>query len=238
MLTKAEGIVLKTTKYSESSVIASVFTRQGGLKSFIVSGVRSTKNKAKGNIFQALQILELDYYDHPTKSIYRIKEYRPAHIYIHLYTDMIRQSIAVFALEAVSKCIVEHEQNEPLYDFFKQFLLDIESQKIALKTAPQYFLIQICNILGFQPFSDAEYEEKPYFNFEAGTFEKEIAFQQIVLDRKETLLFYQFLNNDTSQFNKNDRLKIIEILLVYLKIHLPNFKNFTSLEIIKQLLNS
>ncbi|MCZ2394195.1 MAG: DNA repair protein RecO [Chitinophagales bacterium] len=237
MLIKTEGIVLKTTKYSESSVIVSIFTRETGLKSYIVSGIRSAKYKSKGNIFQPLQILELDYYYHPSKSIYRIKEYRPAHIYSHLYSDIISQSIAVFSLEAVSKCIVEHEVNLALYDYFRQFLIDIESQKINLKTAPQYLLLQLCKLLGFQPYSDSTYEEKPYFNFEAGTFENQISFQQITLDRKETLLFYRFLNHEIPTFNKEERLKVIEILLIYLKIHIPHFKNFTSLEILKQILN-
>ena len=35
MIVSTKGIVLRTTKYGESSVIVSVFTRECGLKSYI-----------------------------------------------------------------------------------------------------------------------------------------------------------------------------------------------------------
>jgi DNA repair protein RecO (recombination protein O) len=45
MVIKTRGIVLRAIKYSETSVIADIFTEQFGLRSYIISGVRTSKSK-------------------------------------------------------------------------------------------------------------------------------------------------------------------------------------------------
>lgn len=236
MLEKTEGIVLRTLKYSESSVITKIFTREYGEYSFIVPGVRGSRNKSKGNLFQPLQILELDLYYHPNKSLLKLKEYRPGHIYTHLYSDMIRQSIAVFALEILSKCIHEHEVNESLYDFFRSFLMNTDTAKEHDSMSPQVFLLNISNLLGFMPYIEVPFEDRPYFNLESGIFEKQPSYTQLSLDRQEALLMFEFLDRKHNHFSKNDRVKVLDILLAYFRIHIPNFRQVTSLEILRQVL--
>lgn len=236
MLQKTEGIVLKTLKYSESSVITRIFTREYGEYSFIVPGVRGSRNKSKGNLFQPLQILELDLYYHPHKSLLKLKEYRPGHIYSHLYSDMIRQSIAVFALEVLSKCIHEHEVNEPMYDFFRAFLMGTDTAPENDSMSPQTFLLNISNILGFMPYIEVPFEDRPYFNLESGIFEKQPSHTQLSLDRHEALLMFEFLDGRYAHFTKNDRIKVLDIFLTYFRIHIPNFRQITSLEILQQVL--
>ena len=235
MLQKTEGIVLKTLKYSESSVITKIFTREYGLNSFIIPGIRSSRNKSKGNLFQPLQILELDVYYHPHKSLLKLKEYRPSIIYTNLYSDMIRQSIAIFAIEVLTKCIHENEVNENLYDYMRAFLLDIDKTSASKNIMPHLFLLEVSNLLGFMPYIEVPYEERPYFNIEAGVFEKSPSYTQITLDKIEAKLIFDFLNQSHENFSKIDRLKILEILLTYYKFHIPNFKQVTSLDIIRQI---
>lgn len=236
MLQKTEGIVLKTIKYSESSVITKLFTREFGEYSFIVPGVRGSRNKSKGNLFQPLQILEMDLYYHPNKSILKLKEYRPGHIYTCLYTDMIRQSVAIFSLEVLSKCIVEHEVNHTVYDFFRSYLMQLDHLSEVDAFSPQQFLLDLSHHLGFKPTVEVPFDERPYFNLEYGTFEKEPSFSKISLDRKEAFLVYEFLEQNFTHFTKNDRIKLLEILITYFKFHIPTFKDVTSLEIIRQVL--
>ncbi|HUH72778.1 MAG TPA: DNA repair protein RecO [Chitinophagales bacterium] len=235
MLQKTEGIVLKTLKYSESSVITKIFTREYGLNSFIIPGVRSSRNKSKGNLFQPLQILELDVYYHPQKSLLKLKEYRPGHIYTNLYTDMVRQSVTIFAIEVLTKCIHENEVNEKLYDYMRAFLLETDISSLSKSMMPHVFLLEMSNILGFMPYIEVPFLERSYFNLEAGVFEKNPSFAQVTLDKLESLLIFDFLDDQHDNFSKKDRLKVLEILLTYFKFHIPNFKQITSLDIIRQI---
>lgn len=235
MLQKTEGIVLKSLKYSESSVITKIFTREYGLNSFIIPGVRSSRNKSKSNLFQPLQILELDVYYHPQKSLLKLKEYRPGHIYSNIYTDMIRQSVAIFAIEVLTKCIHEQYINEKLYDYMRAFLLETDQSNTSKNLLPHLFLLQMSHILGFMPYIEVPFVERSYFNLEAGVFEKAPTYTQVTLDKTESLLVFDFLDKKYENFTKNDRLKILEILLLYFKYHIPNFKQVTSLDIIRQI---
>ena len=60
MLNKTSGIILYTTKYADTSLIAKIYTSDFGLQSYIINGVRSKKSKSKATLFQplSLEILE------------------------------------------------------------------------------------------------------------------------------------------------------------------------------------
>ncbi|MFT3936946.1 MAG: recombination protein O N-terminal domain-containing protein [Chitinophagaceae bacterium] len=55
-----KGIVLRTVKYGETSVIASIYTELFGLQSYLVNGVRTSSKKGPGkaSLFQPGSILD------------------------------------------------------------------------------------------------------------------------------------------------------------------------------------
>lgn len=237
MLAKTEGIVFRSYKYSETSIISKVFTREFGLCSFIVYGVRGSRNKSKGNLFQPLQFLELDIYHHPNRSILRLREHKPAYIYNQLYADIVRQSVALFSLEVLSRCVQEHEVNQELYDFFRSYLTDLDTMSRVDPLSPQRALRQIAKILGLEPYIDQPFDALPYFNLETSTYEPTPNHTQTSLSRTESWLLYSFLTEDSPSFNKAERLKLLDILITYFKYHIPGFHQVTSLDILKSILN-
>src|SRR5690348_3612929 len=54
MLHKTKGIVLRSVKYGETSLVVTIFTELFGLQSYLVNGVRTVPKKgtAKANLFQ------------------------------------------------------------------------------------------------------------------------------------------------------------------------------------------
>ena len=238
LLQKTEGIVLKSIKYSDTSIITKIFTREFGEYSFIIRGVRGKNNKSKSNIFQPLQILELDIYYHPDKNILKLREYRPAFIYQKIYTDIVTQSTAIFMLETISKCIQEHEVNTELYDFFRMKLTDIDIQGQITPLDPQLYLLGLVEILGITPSTEQSNANLlGYFNLETALFEPEPSYYQICLNQKDSQLFHSFINKEEITYTKSERLKILDALINYFKIHISGFKQLNSLEIIRQLLN-
>ena len=71
------ALVLHTTEYSESSVIAKLFTRQLGVRSYIIKGVRKSGSRTKQNLLQPLSHLDLVVYNNPKNQINYIKEIGP-----------------------------------------------------------------------------------------------------------------------------------------------------------------
>ena len=60
MLNKTRGIVLHHIKYSETSIIATIYTEVFGRQSYIIKGIRNKKSKIKANILQPLFLLNME----------------------------------------------------------------------------------------------------------------------------------------------------------------------------------
>lgn len=235
MLEKSEGLVIKTTRYSESSVIARIFTREFGWLNFHIPGVRSSKNKSKGNLFQPLQYLEMDIYHHPGKNLMKIKDYRPGYIYRKLPFDMIRQSVAIFMLEVLSKCIHEEERNPLLYDFVRQQLIQLDEDERLDLMMPATFLLQLSTILGFQPLA-SDRDQAEYFHLEDGHFDEMAGHPEMTLDIKTSEVLKRILNDSSSVLTSQERQMLVDGFIRYFQIHIPGFKQPTSLDILRQVL--
>ena len=74
MLTKIQGIIIRSVKYGETSLIFDMYTQQFGLASFIVNGARKPKSKLPSSLFQLMNWLEVIAYVKDPRSLSRIKE--------------------------------------------------------------------------------------------------------------------------------------------------------------------
>src|SRR5919112_4260548 len=101
MLHKTKGIVLRTVKYGETSLIVTMFTELFGLQSYLVNGVRqaSKKGGAKATFFQPASILELVAYHSDFNKLQRLREYKWDFLYQHILSDVRKNAVALFMVE-------------------------------------------------------------------------------------------------------------------------------------------
>ena len=69
MLQKTQGIVLSYIKYKDSSIIVRIFTRELGLKGYVVNGARSGGKASKIALFQPLTLLDLVVYEKEARGL-------------------------------------------------------------------------------------------------------------------------------------------------------------------------
>src|SRR3569833_24187 len=100
-LHKTKGMVLRTVKYGDTSLIVTVYTELFGIQSYIVSGVRTftKKGPGKANLFQPTAILDLVVYHNDLKHLQRIKEFKWDYLYKNLFFDVIKNAVALFMVE-------------------------------------------------------------------------------------------------------------------------------------------
>src|SRR5882672_9774756 len=98
MTHKTKGIVLRTVKYGETSVIVAVYTELFGIQSYLVNGVRisSKKSPGKSALFQPSAILDLVVYHNDLKNLQRIKEYKWGWLYRTIFSDVFSNAVALF----------------------------------------------------------------------------------------------------------------------------------------------
>ncbi len=148
-----KGIVLRSVKYGETSLIVSVFTELFGQQSYLVNGVRSfsKKNGARGNPFQPAALLDLIVYHQDQKNLHRVKEYRWSALYNHIYDDIFKSSVSIFMVELLQKCLKQPEENQALFDFTEDALLALDRAPApVVANFPLFFALHLANFFGFR----------------------------------------------------------------------------------------
>src|SRR5680860_561220 len=99
MLATTEGIVLHFIKYGESSVIATIYTREFGRQSFYINAARSKKSKYKASLLQPLFLVDLVTYQKQNREIQRVKEMKGSQTYQNIPFDIIKSTQVIFLAE-------------------------------------------------------------------------------------------------------------------------------------------
>lgn len=234
------ALVLHTTQYAETSVIAKIFTRQLGVRSYIVKGVRKGGSRTKQNLFQPLSHLDMVVYDNPKSSLNYIKEAAPHHTPV---AEVGQQSAAAanalrfFMTELLYKTLPEAEPMPELFDDVAAELAALDHPEVALSNRPILFLLQLSRHLGIEPLDNYSLRE-PLFDLEAGRYQFASGH---TLERADSMLLHHYLQSihedvQPPMTTLEQRTRLINSLIEYYQIHLANFNHFTSHEILHSIL--
>src|SRR4026207_297336 len=145
-LHKTKGIVLRTVKYGETSLIVTIFTELFGLQSYLVNGVRTSTKKGTGkaNLFQPTAILDLVVYHNELKQLNRIREFKWGYLYKHILTDVTKNAVALYMVELLTKCLKQPEANPELFHFTEDAFLQLdESTETITANFPLFFSLHL-----------------------------------------------------------------------------------------------
>jgi DNA repair protein RecO (recombination protein O) len=144
-----KGVVLRFTKYGESSIIVSIFTDHFGLQSYIVNGVRERSTKSRIALYQPLTLLEMVVYHRENANINRIKEVKCFHPYQSIYSDFSKSTISMFVNEVMNKMIKEESHAEELCEFIISALITLDTLTANVQNFHLIFLLKLSRFLGF-----------------------------------------------------------------------------------------
>jgi len=246
MTHSTRGIVIRTVRYGETSVIVSIYTELFGLQSYLVNGVRTSSKKGPGkaNLFQSSAILDLVVYHNEIKNLQRIKEFKWGFIYQHIFFNVIKNSVAVYMIELLQKCIKQPEPNPDLYHFIEDAFTHLDkSGNTILANYPLYFTLHLAGFFGLQ--LDDNYSEKNTFlDLQEGHFVSEVPDHQHYLEGELSFLTSHLLKimqpNELEQLKLNHdiRRKLLHSYLDFLAFHLPDFGAMKTLAVIQTVLGN
>lgn len=244
MIFKTKGIILRAFPYSESSIIVKIFTKEFGVKSYILKGSRKTKSKLRSNIFQPLYILELEAYNNPKRDLQIITEAKVYYDLTPLFSNIKKTTLAFFISDIINQCLREEEKNEELYDFIQEKIKNLNALESNYSTFHLYFLIELSEHLGFQPMNNYS-QENQYFDLSKGYFLRTNPIHSNHLNEKDSSLFSSFLlsqnpyseNKNPITFTKEEKTKILNILIKFYETHLLSPNSIKSHEILTTILH-
>lgn len=239
MIVKTEGIVFRSLKYRDTSIIVDIYTKELGLRSYIVNGVRKQKASQHASNFQRMSILDLLVYENENKDLQRIKENRFAYTFNSIPFHIARASVGTFLLELSQKCIKEKEENQNLFNFLKEWFVFLDLTGEAVSNLHILFMVELAAYLGFRP-TIPKQKDSQYFDMMEGTFSESSPNHPYFMTQDETHLFVQFLKSSKDlvhaiPLNQQRRQNILDKLLIFYRLHVENFNTLNSIVILKEL---
>ncbi len=245
MISKTKGIVLRTVKYGETSLVVTMFTELHGLQSYLVNGVRTTSKNGstKAVMFQPSAILELEAYHNELKNLQRLKEYRWGYLYQHLLSDIRKNAVALFMVELMSKCLKQPEANPDLYYFAEDALhhLDVANEKVTANFAI-FFAVHVAVFFGFR-ISDEFSLAFHYLDMQEGTFVENQPVHTHYLQDLEAasvshiLKIMQPQELESVLLNQQARRRILHALEEYYALHISDFGQMRTLPVLREMMN-
>jgi DNA repair protein RecO (recombination protein O) len=243
MLHNTKGIVLRVTKYGDTSIILTAYTELFGVQQYMVKGVRVTSKKGanKGVFYQPAAILQMEVYHSPMKKLQMVKDVSWDFVYQNVYSDVLRNAVATYIVEVLQQTMQPEPHPELFYlieDTFKQ--LDKGGPQLV-GNLPIYFLIHLSQNMGFG--LQGKYSATtPVLDVREGQFVEKVPTHPYFLEGLEaetasSFLQVQFYNDlDTIVLSGTQRKKILELFQLSLSWHYKKFSDIKSLPILQEVL--
>lgn len=242
MLLETTGIVFRTVKYGESSVIADIFTEEKGLHTFIAGGVRSAKARMPFSLFQPMMVVDMvAYFRDDPNAMNRLKELRAGEIWQSIPFDIRRGAVALFMAEICRKSIQETEENRELFNFLLEHLRWLDTSPHPIANLHLHFLLGLSGFLGFQPQVDSEMVGELFFDLKEGTFSPVPLSHRQQLEPEATdqmlAIFNASLENcHTVELTRAERKSLLHKLLQFYEFHVPGFSGANTPDILEMVM--
>lgn len=241
MLHKTRGIVLKTTTYSESSVVVQVFTEKFGIQSYLINGVKKPKAKIPINVLQPLHLLEMVVYYKQNTQIQRVAEARPMPMFKSIPYNLVKNTIAQFLNEVLYKSIRQQHTDERLFEYLFNAISWFDETEEFCVNFHLLFLMKLTRFLGFAPQPQARADQK-YFDLQEGNFTSLSPIHPYFINGIDgndliQLLDTPFEKNNELRFDNAHRRFLLDKILIYYQLHTASFGQVKSHQILEEVLS-
>ncbi len=148
MIEKSLGIVLKSIKYSDSSKIVTVYTKDFGKLAFIAKGARNSKSKF-GASLELLTISEFTFYNRPNADILIVSNGD----IIKSNTKLTKKSdtllIGLMIAESLNNTQEKRNINQSLYQFTIEIIMQLSDCDTEPFNLYNKFMLGLSKFMGF-----------------------------------------------------------------------------------------
>ena len=244
MVHNTRGVVLRTVKYGETSVIVLIYTELFGIQSYLVNGVRTSgKKSSKANIFQPASILDLEAYHNELKNLQRLKEFRWQCIFKDIFFNVRKNAVALFMVELLQKTLKQPEQNSDLYEFIEDAFINLDSSdEVVTANFPLYFALHLGTFFGFR-IQDDYSAKNNLLDLAEGNFVAERPGHSYYLEEDLSehtsylLKVMQPAELEQMKLNHKLRRQLLDAYLLFYALHIPDFGSLKSLAVLQEILS-
>ena len=226
---KTEIIVLNEQKYSESSKIIKVLSREYGKLSILAKGALNAKSKLI-SITSLFSLSEVELIK--GKNFYYINEFKLIESFYGLRENYIKLIYGNFLLELINKTTIETHIDTKIFNLVKKTLYKLNETKYTLALILA-FELKYMSFIGYRPLLSEE--KDAIFSIEEGGLVKEENLKGYPISQKNIYylneLLYTSLDNISQDISDKDINYLQMIILKYIKYNL-DIEKFNSLNLL------
>ncbi|MBR3626287.1 MAG: DNA repair protein RecO C-terminal domain-containing protein [Bacteroidaceae bacterium] len=240
MLQTTRGLVLRTIKYQDSSLIADVYTDVRGRCQLSLRIPKTGRGKVPVTLFQPLTLLELEIDVRPHANIYKVAEAKTLQPFSDIPFNPYKQAIVMFLSEFLTRALREEEQNQPLFEYLYYSISFLDGCSAGFSNFHIVFLLRLSRFLGIYP-NFENYHAGDYFDLQNATF---VGLRPLThthyLAPEEAAYVPQLsrINFETMhlfRFSRMERSRMLAVLNEFYRLHLPDFPELNSLQVLREL---
>ena len=239
MLVKTRGIVLHTTAYNDKYAIVHIYTESFGRASYIIPRNKSKKSNLSRALFIPLSVVEMDANHLNKRDLHRIKEIKLCFQQTEVFNNPVKNVLALFLAEVLFRIVKETEPSPQLFGFLYKSISLLEITNSGIANFHIVFLLQLLNYLGIFPNSESV-KDSLYFDMLNGVFTNIRPTHPHYLQQAESevfgrLLRISFENMSLYTFSRHERVAIVNRIIEYYRLHLPDFPEIKSISVMQSL---
>jgi len=231
-----KAIVLQAIKHGDKKFILKLYTRQHGMITVATHLGHSHTSKIKASAILALSLMDVELIIKQNKEVHQLTEASCYYVSTNISTSLVKLTVAQFLNEILLKTLKEQSANAHLFEFIETCLKFLNDTDDAVNLH-LYFLSEFTKYLGFEPQNNFS-PQAPYFDCREGRFTAIGLTMPLGLNKEDSFLFSEFLkiNSLKTNISNKQRQLLLEILLAYYKLHIPNFNDVKSLEVLREVI--
>lgn len=239
MISKTRAIIIHVVKYSETSIILTLYTEESGRQAFMLNGVRSSKSKQKSVAFQPLYLLEIDSYQKSNREIQRLKEYRVFPVYNSIPFDIVKSSITMYLAELMFKVISNEEADSGLFEFINDSLICFDQMEKGYSNFHLWFAVNLMQYLGIQPENNFN-KLNQWFDLRNGRF---VSVRPLISDTPDIeesyhlslLIGLKFNQLEEFSVSGTQRYRLLKVINEFYRYHFDGLGELKSLKVLNEI---
>jgi len=236
MFQRSEGVVFRVFPFRDSSHVLKIFTRDYGIKSFIVRSSSKSRNNKLAKI-QPLNILNIEWKAKGDSELVYARNIEIAEPYKDIPLNIEKSSILLFLSEILYKTIKEEFENQDLYDYIKNALIYLDHCQ-EYSNFHLCFLLKMSKYYGYMPFLDQK-NLNNFFDVQDGNLQFNEPRHKYYFSEDNTALLKQFsgMNFDESERVKLSREKrnlFLKDIINYYRYHIDGMEEIKGHEVLQE----
>ncbi|MCM1504206.1 MAG: DNA repair protein RecO [Muribaculum sp.] len=239
MLTSTDCIALRTVKYNDRHNILTVYTRQRGRMSLLIGAGNSREANRRRAVTMPLSLINCIVDLRNDRDIPSIREIRVTRQLSGLHADPAKMAMGMFLSEILGIVLSEGDRDDILYTFLAESIAELSDIRRGAANFHLAFLYRLGYFLGIQP-DTSGYREGRVFDLVDAVFRDAPPLHGRYLEASEAkalvmLSRMTFDNMHLYRYNREQRHRIMSVILDYYSLHYASLSSLNSLEVLRRL---